>query len=34
MLGEWFSVDAKEPIALAIVEILEATEMKPSDMNG
>ncbi|KAH6780769.1 Calcium-dependent lipid-binding family protein [Perilla frutescens var. hirtella] len=30
----WFSVDAKEPIALAIVEILEATEMKPSDLNG
>ncbi|KAK6134490.1 hypothetical protein DH2020_031772 [Rehmannia glutinosa] len=30
----WFSVDAKEPIAYAIVEVLEAAEMKPSDMNG
>ncbi|KAL6570583.1 hypothetical protein OROGR_000133 [Orobanche gracilis] len=30
----WFSVDAKEPIAHAIVEVLEASEMKPSDLNG
>ncbi|GER53919.1 calcium-dependent lipid-binding family protein [Striga asiatica] len=30
----WFSVDAKDPIAHAIVEVLEATEMKPSDLNG
>lgn len=30
----WFSVDAKECIALAVVEVLEATEMKPSDLNG
>ncbi|KAI3457531.1 hypothetical protein Pfo_014194 [Paulownia fortunei] len=30
----WFSVDAKEPIAHAIVEVLEAAEMKPSDLNG
>ncbi|XP_057812268.1 C2 domain-containing protein At1g53590-like isoform X2 [Salvia miltiorrhiza] len=30
----WFSVDAKEAIALATVEILEATEMNPSDLNG
>jgi hypothetical protein len=32
--GNWFSVDAKEPIAHAIVEVLEAAEMKPSDLNG
>ncbi|KAG8386679.1 hypothetical protein BUALT_Bualt03G0174100 [Buddleja alternifolia] len=30
----WFSVNAKDPIAHAIVEVLEAAEMKPSDMNG
>ncbi|KAL3651081.1 hypothetical protein CASFOL_007484 [Castilleja foliolosa] len=30
----WFSVDAKEPIAHAVVEVLEASEMKPSDLNG
>ncbi|GAA0149233.1 hypothetical protein LIER_36891 [Lithospermum erythrorhizon] len=30
----WFSVDAKEPIAHAIVEVLEADEIKPSDLNG
>ncbi|KAL2483486.1 C2 domain-containing protein [Forsythia ovata] len=30
----WFSIDAKEPIAYAIVEVLEAADMKPSDLNG
>ncbi|KAL6554306.1 hypothetical protein OROMI_019979 [Orobanche minor] len=30
----WFSIDAKEPIAHATVEVLEASEMKPSDLNG
>ncbi|KAL8507865.1 hypothetical protein ACS0TY_018421 [Phlomoides rotata] len=30
----WFTVDAKEPIAHAIVEVLEAAEMNPSDLNG
>ncbi|PIN16651.1 hypothetical protein CDL12_10697 [Handroanthus impetiginosus] len=30
----WFTVDAKEPIAYAIVEVLEAAQMKPSDLNG
>ncbi|KAK4487204.1 hypothetical protein RD792_006524 [Penstemon davidsonii] len=30
----WFSVDAKEPIAHATVEVLEAAEMNPSDLNG
>ncbi|KAL1815813.1 hypothetical protein ACET3Z_018387 [Daucus carota] len=30
----WFTVDAKEPIAHALVEVLEASDMKPSDMNG
>ncbi|CAK9151763.1 unnamed protein product [Ilex paraguariensis] len=32
--GSWFSVDLKEPIAHAIVEVVEATDMKPSDLNG
>lgn len=31
---DWFSVDEKEPIALARVEVLEASDMKPSDLNG
>lgn len=30
----WFTVDAKEPIAHTLVEVLEASDMKPSDMNG
>ncbi|KAL0362552.1 UNVERIFIED_CONTAM: C2 domain-containing protein [Sesamum calycinum] len=30
----WFSVDAKEAIAHAILEVLEAADMKPSDLNG
>ncbi|XP_075092166.1 C2 domain-containing protein At1g53590 isoform X2 [Nicotiana tabacum] len=30
----WFSVDAKEPIAFVILEVLEAADMKPSDLNG
>ncbi|TVU32312.1 hypothetical protein EJB05_24037 [Eragrostis curvula] len=30
----WFSVDEKQPIAHAKVEILEGVEMKPSDPNG
>ncbi|KAI7730424.1 hypothetical protein M8C21_025370, partial [Ambrosia artemisiifolia] len=30
----WFSVDAKEPVAYALVEIVAASDMKPSDMNG
>lgn len=30
----WFSINAKEPIAYAKVEIVEASEMKPSDLNG
>lgn len=30
----WFSVHAKEPIAHAILEVLEAADMKPSDLNG
>lgn len=30
----WFTVDAKDPIAHALVEVLEASDMKPSDMNG
>ncbi|CAA2977982.1 C2 domain-containing At1g53590 isoform X2 [Olea europaea subsp. europaea] len=34
MLGNWFSIDAKDPIAYAIVEILEGANMKSSDLNG
>ncbi|KAG8637272.1 hypothetical protein MANES_15G100600v8 [Manihot esculenta] len=30
----WFSVDEKEPIAYAKVEVVEASDMKPSDLNG
>ncbi|KAL3503040.1 hypothetical protein ACH5RR_037489 [Cinchona calisaya] len=30
----WFSVDEKEPVANAIVEVIEAAELKPSDLNG
>lgn len=32
--GNWFSVDVKEPIAYATVEIVEGSDMKPSDLNG
>lgn len=32
--GNWFSVDAKESIAHAIVEVIEGVEMNPSDLNG
>ncbi|WCJ32358.1 Calcium-dependent lipid-binding (CaLB domain) family protein [Euphorbia peplus] len=31
---DWFSVDEKDPIAYVNVEVVEASEMKPSDMNG
>ncbi|GKV04177.1 hypothetical protein SLEP1_g16372 [Rubroshorea leprosula] len=30
----WFFVDEKEPIAYAKVEVVEASDMKPSDLNG
>ena len=30
----WFSVDEKEPVAYAKVEVVEASNMKPSDLNG
>ena len=30
----WFTVDEKTPIAYAKVEIVEAADMKPSDLNG
>ncbi|KAI4366025.1 hypothetical protein MLD38_021954 [Melastoma candidum] len=32
--GSWFSVDVKEPVAYARVEVIEAVDMKPSDLNG
>lgn len=31
---KWFSVDEKEPVAHAIVEVIEAADLKPSDLNG
>uniref|UniRef100_A0A3N7EE96 C2 domain-containing protein n=1 Tax=Populus trichocarpa TaxID=3694 RepID=A0A3N7EE96_POPTR len=31
---DWFSVDEKEPVAYAKVEVIEASDMKPSDLNG
>ncbi|XP_059442812.1 C2 domain-containing protein At1g53590-like [Corylus avellana] len=30
----WFSVDEKEPVAFAKVVVVEASDMKPSDLNG
>lgn len=30
----WFSVDAKDPVAYALVEVIEASDMKPADLNG
>ncbi|KAM7498544.1 hypothetical protein LguiA_022958 [Lonicera macranthoides] len=30
----WFFVDAMEPIAYVLLEVLEAADMKPSDLNG
>ncbi|XP_027063888.2 C2 domain-containing protein At1g53590 [Coffea arabica] len=30
----WFSIDEKQPVAYAVVEVIEAAEMKPSDLNG
>lgn len=30
----WFTVDEKEPIAYAKVEVIEAMDVKPSDLNG
>ncbi|RZB82930.1 C2 domain-containing protein At1g53590-like isoform X1 [Glycine soja] len=30
----WFKVNEKEPVAYAKVEVIEASEMKPSDLNG
>lgn len=30
----WFCVDEKEPVAYAKVEVIEASELKPSDLNG
>lgn len=31
---DWFSVFVREPIAYARVEVIEATEIRPSDLNG
>ncbi|XVE63261.1 hypothetical protein DITRI_Ditri07aG0005900 [Diplodiscus trichospermus] len=30
----WFSVEEKQPLAHAKVEVIEASDMKPSDLNG
>ncbi|AEE75544.1 Calcium-dependent lipid-binding (CaLB domain) family protein [Arabidopsis thaliana] len=30
----WFFVDEKEPVAHALVEVVEACDVKPSDLNG
>jgi hypothetical protein len=34
MSESWFSVDEKEPVAFAKVVVVEASDMKPSDLNG
>lgn len=30
----WFFIDEKEPVAHALVEVVEASDVKPSDLNG
>ncbi|XP_028763804.1 C2 domain-containing protein At1g53590-like [Neltuma alba] len=30
----WFSINEKEPVAYAYVEVVEGSDMKPSDLNG
>jgi Ca2+-dependent lipid-binding protein len=30
----WFFVDEKEPVAHVLVEVFEASDLKPSDLNG
>ncbi|KAK4285779.1 hypothetical protein QN277_002429 [Acacia crassicarpa] len=30
----WFSVNEKEPVAYVLVEVIEGSDMKPSDLNG
>ena len=34
MSETWFSVDGKEPVAYAKVEVVEAADMKAADLNG
>lgn len=34
MAENWFTVDEKEPVAYVRVEVIEASGMKPSDLNG
>jgi len=34
VIESWFKVNEKEPVAYAKVEVIEASEMKPSDLNG
>lgn len=34
MSENWFSINEKEPLAYARVEVIEASDMKPSDLNG
>jgi hypothetical protein len=32
--NNWFSIEDRPPIAYVKLEILEGTDMKPSDING
>lgn len=32
--NNWFSIEERPPIAYVKLEILEGTDMKPSDING
>lgn len=34
MTEDWFTIHMKEAVAYAKVEVIEASEMKPSDLNG
>lgn len=31
---QWFTIDEKQPVGYVLVEVIEAADMKPSDLNG
>lgn len=33
-IENWFTIDEKQPVAYVLVEVIEAADMKPSDLNG
>ena len=32
--GSWFKIEEMEPVAVASLKIIEASDLKPSDLNG